>query len=408
MHFNLDNLRSQLRDVPMTSSFSRSVELLEDAFDYSQKADNSSSWEDFRSGDDAAFFGEQTLRSLLGREFHGQMESRLGWQGSDDQGRPSSALRKHIQLYVVIGYRGDERAARAACVLFHSGNVSLYDGADGAPTDKLGPLEMVRVRFGLMNRRQAHLLANHLNRFRRNQHHGEALSWVVKRGPAADTSARAWLDVVAGERQYLQHTVGQLPSWGLGSNAARGLAMYALEPKVLAHPDQVFSYGRARCLLPSRYAIYASAEAGDSGIPEGEVWSVVRNTECSEARRTAEKAGIIGRYFDFKYVEPEEKWGADDQLPPEDGPGYTPEPAEVYATSFSREEALRAMRVLRKNGYRSISAARVGADGSYVRWESGNPYFCHDEVRLSRELLVDGEPAFDVRLFTYFVDFENR
>jgi hypothetical protein len=408
MYFDLDQLRSQLRDVPLTSSFFRSVELLEDAFDYSQRADGRSSWGDYRFGDDAAFFGEQTLRSLLGREFREQMASRSDWQSSNGQGEPNHTLRKHIQRYVVVGYRDADRAARAACVLFHGGNISLYDGADGAPTVSVAALELVRVRLGLMNRRQAHLLVNHLNRFRRNQHHGEALSWVVKRGPAADTSARAWLNLVAGERQYLQHTVGELPSWGLGANAARGLAMYALEPKAVAHPDQVFSYGRARCLLPSRYAIYAANQAGDIDTPDGAVWCVVRKTECSEARRTAEKAGLIVRPFDFKYVEPEDMWGADDLLPPGDGPGYSPEPAEVYATSFSREEALRAMRVLRKNGYRSISAARVGADGSYVRWESGNSYFYHDEVRLARELLVDGEPAFDVRLFTYFVDFENR
>lgn len=408
MYFDLDQLRSQLRDVPLTTSFSRSVELLEEAFDYSRRAWDALRWENYRFGDDAAFFGEQTLRDLLGQEFREQMTSRSDWSRGEVSIEPHHDLRKHIQRYVVVGYRGADRAARAARILFHSGNVSLYDGADGPPTDKLRPLELMRVRFGLMNRRQAYLLANHLNRFRRNQHHGEVLNWAVKRGPAADTSARAWLDVVAGERQYLQHTVGELPSWGLGSNAARGLAMYTLEARAVACRDQVFAYGFGRCLLPPRYAIYAALEAGDRGILEGEVWSVVRKTECNEARRTAEKAGLIGRPFDFKYVEPEDMWGAADRLPPEDGPGYTPEPAEVYATSFSREEALRTMRVLRKNGYRSISAARVGADGSYVRWESGNPYFCHDEVRLSRELLVDGEPALDVRLFTYFVDFENR
>ena len=408
MHFDIDQLRSQLRDVPLTTSFSRSVELLEDAFDYTGSSASALAWNSYRYGDDAAFFGERTLESLFEPSFQVRMGSRLEWQMGEIACESHHNLRTHIQGYVVVGYRSDKGSSRAACVLFHSGSIGLYDGADGPPTDKVGALELVRVRFGLMNRRQAHLLANHLNRFRRNRHHGEALTWVVKRGPEADASARAWLDAVAGESQYMQHTAGELPSWGLGTNTAHGLAIYTLESRVAAHPDQVFSYGRARCLLPPRFLIYAGQRNGDSDLPTGETWNAVRATECADARGNAERVGLGGDSFEHADTRPEDMWGQDESAPPGDGPGYTPGPVEVYATSFGRKEAPQVMRALRKSGYRGIVASLVGVGGSYVRWESGNPYFRRDEVHLERELKVGGAPALDVRLFAHFVDFKRR
>jgi hypothetical protein len=76
----------------------------------------------------------------------------------------------------------------------------------------------------------------------------------------------------------------------------------------------------------------------------------------------------------------------------------------VYATSFSGDEAVRVMKALREAGYRGIHAFRVGTDGTYVRQESGNPYFHRQEVHEYRTLAVanEPEPELEVALRTFF------
>lgn len=400
MHFDIDHLRNLLRDVPLTASFSQSIELLEDAFDYSDRDPTAPPWYRFRSGDDATFFGEQTLRALLGKDFREDMPARYYWSGSLDPDDPR-ALRPHVQRYVVVGYRPE---GGGACVLFHSGNVIFFDDAAGPPTESVAALELVRVRSGLMNRRQAHLLANHLNRFRRNRHHGEVLNWVVKRGPDADSSAREWLDAVMGDCQYLRQTVGELPTWGLGANAAGHLVMYVVQPRMVAHRSQVFTYGAAQYLLPPRFAVRVVEKAPQGDVPVGQSWDATRTSECDEAKRVADVCewnGLIDGTYSNQGASPKDMWGIDDNnSAPGGDDGISPPAAEVYATSFSRQEVTRVMRALRKGGYYNIRAERIGADGTYVRWEAGMQYFRRYEVHVSRELLVDDEPSLGINLHT--------
>lgn len=402
MTLNLEHLQALLNDAPSSSSFTQSVELLEDAFDYTRrKDDNRPRWGHYRSGEDVEFFGERTLRALLGDDFRDELDDRRDYWDDTATGGPRSRVRLELQRYAVIGRRGGHPGA-PACVLFHSGQVSFSAGL-GPPDEKVRPFELVRIRAGLMNRRQALLLANHLNRFRRSGHHGEPLAWSIVRGPGPDSSARLWFDGVAGKGLHLRHTVGDLPSWGLRQWAAHAVEMYVVEPRRPAHREQVFTYGTARYLPPLRFAISAVEKMRSHGVPKDKQWSVTRATECEEAYSVAEaceQAGLIGN--DDEYVlNLGDFWGPKQDGNPWDGPAYTPSPAVVYATSFSRDEALRVMRTLRASGYRSVGVRRVGADGNYCRWETGNPYFAKQEIHVLREIAVAGAPEFTVHISTF-------
>ena len=404
MNINLTRLRALLKDVPAPTSFTESVRCLEDSFDYSYtrtSADNPR-WADCRAGGSEAFYGKRTLRQLLGEDFKEELRDRESFPDFELH-EPWKAVELEMQRFAVVGRRRETWGGLVTeRVLFHSGKVSFFDGYPCPPTSSpLRPTELIRVRSGLMNRRQALLLANHLNRFRRSRRHGAVLDWSVVQGPLPDSSARDWLDAIAGRGGHLRASVGDLNPWGLGPHAGDALVMYLIERKQSAIAEQVFSYGVPFCVLPARFEISAEMKVRPYGVPEDALWTVVRATRDRESftlARICEQATLLGstetrRAADF--------WGEIRDGAPMDT-SSDPHPSEVYATAFTRDEAIAVIRNLRADFHR-IRVHRVGIDGDYGRSLSGNSYFYETEINEHIDLVVAcGNSDLKVHVSTFF------
>ncbi len=171
-----------------------------------------------------------------------------------------------------------------------------------------------------------------------------------------------------------------------------------------AATEQVFAYGTPRYLLPPRFAIGGVLKARTYGVPEGQWFGVDRETEDSSARSISEiceQARLLGCEDAFARTTAEDFWGEYQDGSPFDY-SYIPTPSDVYASSFSREEAPCVMRSLRAAGYRGISASRVGIGGDYTHYKSGHSYFARYEIHVSEALTVPGEPPLDVAASTFF------
>ena len=400
MEFDLAQLRALLRDVPTPDRFNESVRLLEEAFDYTYSPRTSPPpWKRFRRGADVAFFGERTLRDLFGDHYRNLLADRRDFHDGDHDW---SQLRAEFQRYAVVGRRATVRGdTQTECVIFHSGRVSFQSGGACPPVGKLRSIELMRVRAGLMNRRQAYLLANHLNRFRRNRHHSDpGLTWSVVRGPAPGSSSRVWFDAVAGKGQTLHRTAGSLPTWGLGTSACEALALHFVKPILNRAPEQVFVYGAPRYLLPQRFTIRAVLITRPYGFPENQEWLVERQNEDASARAISmvcEQGGLLNEDAFADCDRAEDFWGPYQYGSPIDD-SVRLSPAAVYATAFSREEAIRVMRCLRTDGYRDIRACGVGTSGDLVRFTCGMSYFARYELYASHTFPAPDEPALEVKL----------
>ncbi len=391
----------------MPERFTASVELLEDAFDYSYQPNAEGykvSWRDCREGSCISFYGEQTLADLLDNNYLNVLPGRRNFYGEPDS-LPTSDVRLEFQRYAVVGRRVDaEGNVDTHRVIFHAGDIAFLEGRNRPLANvPLRPMELVRLRSGLMNRRQASLLVNHLNRFRRNHHQIDTLTWSVIRGPLPNSSARDWLDAVAGSGEHLQHTAGETLPWGLGLNASKALTLYVVIRSPSVNREQVFAYCPPRYILPPRFAISVRERIRSPSVQTGQNWHVTRRTEDASASALAavcEEAGLLGCEGPSEFTRAEDFWGPEDEGYP-DYAGYEPTPSQVYATSFSRDEAIRAMRVLRMAGYRDIKARRVGADGDFSRVQSGHSCFGQDEVSCHHTLIVPGRSELEIEVSTF-------
>lgn len=407
MNIDLDHLRTLLRDVPQNAGFTESIRLLEDAFDYAPRDESRPIWWALRCGPDVPFFGKHTLRALLGKDYLEELVEREYFCSDDGVSALTPNLRLAVQRFVVLGLREGHKRNEVACVLFHAGEVSFTEGAEGPPPEQVSSMDLVRVRAGLMNRRQAYLLASHLNRFRRSKRHGEQLTWVVVRGPVPDSSARRWLDEVGGKGLWLSTVAGESPEfgWGWGPNATRAVAVYITSKGGLAARHQVFADKPAHYILPPRWEVSAKEKTRSRGIPEDAVWKVTRNDLCPDAYAIAnvcELAGLITGFGTHEGFDPGGVWGRCMLLGGNDFPEYGLGAAEVYATSFSRQETGQVMRGLRAAGYQDIRAFRVGAAGHFGRQEYDNPYLFDRETHVHRELAIAGAPSFTAYLHAWF------
>lgn len=395
MDLNLKHLRDLVTKIPRASTYSHSVQMLEEAFDYSFSRAGVP-WDRLRRGCDIEFFGNQTLESLFGDEYDSLLRERRlfldgPWRYEADVW---SNYRLEFQQYAVVGRRATPAGEEAACLILHRGPIPALDGMERPPEGSLGAAALLRIRAGLMNHRQAHLLASHLNRFRNNDHHREKLTWSVVQGPGPDANARRWADGVIGRRSLLRVWSGAENSWGLGEQATCKLSAYLVDC-CARQTHRVISYGSPQVLLPPRYEVVAEFNRSSGQIPKGFAILASRLEPCKDAGAMAqvlERTGQIhgaGQPWD---PEIGDVWGeVQDGVPGSCELAYMQSPAGVYSSSLSREEAIATMKRLRVFGFWRVGARRVGVGGSYVRYDGGHPHFSRYEKVMETQMEVPME-----------------
>ena len=360
----LARLRDFVANVPEPTCFQESVRLLEEAFDYSGEPADGIPWGDLRQGQDIAFFGEKTLSTLFPEGFPSSRElfEQVPWSVTKRFGQ---GLRCELQRYLVVGIHTHSFGVRPQTVVMHGAHAVPFHESEWPGYARVEALELMRLRAGLMNRRQASLLANHLNRFGGRAHRMRGLNWQVVIGPEPDSSARSWLYGIA-RYDRLRHCVGEMLAWRLPGGVTDQLMTYDVDVEWGGHAS-TFTYRGYRAALPPRYDVMAQTA-------DGSAWQASRSAVCQDAysfARIHEDGGSVVRVGANFSEDICELWGYDqvEALPKSWGEAHCP--ARVYATAFSQSEAIQVMKELRLRGYRQIKAMPVGIDGLYLRDESG-------------------------------------
>ncbi len=392
-------LRSWLRDIPVPRGFSESNHLLARAF----ARDWSVNPAVRIPTNELLFYGEADLRELFGPDYRDALRSRVlnahKRLAFDEDFFPEHPnLRGMVDKYVVVGLKTrKERNGREfrsvtypKKVLFRSGVVDEADCVAQPVRTHERAGELVHVRGGLMNGRQASLLANHLNSYRRNARLNEVLTWQVTLGPVPSESPRAWLDALGGQNVFLRKHEGSPTTRALETDARENISVYGCERAAPRHPEQVFSYQRPRHFLPPRYTLSFVHGERPHGVPENEAFHVWRKHPCECASAIADaykKAGFIDDpESDIDYLSPSpssdvetqaallfKEDDTEDGAPPQYWYGM---PSSLsYARALDRFEVSRVARELRRLGHRRIRLAILGADGRYDRL--GYATSCH-------------------------------
>jgi hypothetical protein len=388
MNENLDELRQLLMQVPAATGFQDSVRLLEESFAPSYKDALSS----FAEYDGVDFHGRTLLEQLYPQDLSYEPWDRYGLRRIDWIPEGS---RRRVQKWAVVGYamesfdaRGNPIPGIAQTVLLNGARSDLLRASCEITADRRHLAERILIREGLMNRRQAILLASHLNRFRRNGKHLQPLNWRIVAGPGRGASAREWLNGLSTDGALLRRWLGELELAGLGENACGSIEVFRLSKGVKAHEEQVFAIEGAQTRLPPRFHVRASVPRGSSVLPEDLVLSYERKSACKSAASIAlnlERVGGLRLHRD-EVLKPglgyttdvgkrsrraldllaDELWG---ELGGGDGsPIYevSPEPPSgPYALALSKQEAVDALKHFRSNGFRGATALQHGIDGIY-------------------------------------------
>lgn len=385
----LDTLRDFLRNVPSPTSFHESVELLAKAF-APGVADNPAAGIE---GNDEAFYGVKALTELYGRDYADVLANRsfrfpmTDHQGGD--GEEPTDLRNLVDRFAVVAY---EQTARGVAKV--PAKVVLRVGLEEEVSTVLQPpkkgakaFELVRVRAGLMNRRQALLLANHLNRFKRSPSRNLPLTWRAVRGPDVADSARHWLDALGGGDLLFRRLGGSIPTWGLKEATRDCLAVYNCESAATWHDKQVFAYARPRMVLPTRYHVSYLPAVPPGSLPDGHALQVRRTELCPQAFAMAKaylEAGFINDSGMTATVDASTLWGDDWDLPRVYSSDVAP--AYSYSTGLELGEALAVVRYLRSTGNgRRVRIHVLGLGGAFGEGASGTrewmeafDYACHE------------------------------
>lgn len=396
MEADLDTYRALLRDIPTNPGFTDSVRLGDEAFG---RGSGNPLSVFFDGGDDIDFYGRTTLSNLFGENFVQVLSKRERFSAGPLRVLPGG-LRRKVHQFAVVGFRPSAKGdvAHAHAVIFRR-VPALAALHHPEPSHCCSPeAESIRLRSGLMNRRQAHLMANHLNRYRRSSHFDEALNWRVVVGPAPDASAREWLNRYPASGLFLREQHGALADRGFGRKTMESICIYGLETAQVWDREQVFSRDVPRPIPPSRYEILGSPVPGTQGLaPEFRFVATRQELDPHAAELAAAIRAVGCLPGESDYVASDDAlaaiWGGepeeDDGAPP-DGP-RSADPVSVYALSLSRSEAVSAMRILRSMGYRDLQLRKVGRDGEYVRDDEGHPHFWNQQVTVNAVFPLAGQ-----------------
>jgi hypothetical protein len=263
----------------------------------------------------------------------------------------------------------------------------LFDEAAGASNDVLATL---RLRSALMNRLQAELLADHLNRFAPSG--GRATTWKVVEGPAPDTSARAWLDATQPYASLLRQESGEAQAWDLGPIATDGIATYRLENEPSQASRQVFAMEPPRVILPPRFLLEGCLSLDDE-VPPGTVGMAVRRlVPCQEAKSLCARIG----YRNLK-APGHDAYRVARSHAISDFLSYQPplkSPAQTYPYALTGQEAEAAAAHLADIGWGEFNPRRVGEGGDY------NPLDIED-MAPQCDIEVPGATPLKLDLFLY-------
>jgi hypothetical protein len=381
MEQNLDELRNLLMQVPVATGFQDSIRLLEEAF-----ADYGDPLRVFDGGDQADFHGRWLLTKLFGKD--------LSCVGERERGQLSpwslpTGARRRVKKWVVVGYGASQTDGQdiptAQLVLLHGSASEALRCEDRVSADLLPFAEQLVLRESLMNRRQAVLLAAHLNRFRRSGRHVERLKWRVVAGPDRGIPPRVWLNKFLPDSQCLRRWRGELELAGLGTQTCSSISVFRPSSGARLHDGQVFSVEGPQIRLPPRFVVEATAPQGIPELPEQCSLTFRRDAMCEQAYSLAVGAelggalrgstftrAVVGRPFDAKDSSDSalreiamRLWGDVEDGAPQgyEVPGEGP--AAVYAKGLSKAEAVVALRYLRSKGYRKVTTVQCGEDGFY-------------------------------------------
>lgn len=405
-------LRKFLSEVPRTESFQESLRLTSQAFNAYDPRENLAL---DVSSDDALYFGEANLVSIFGQSFR---ESLSCLRFNLDPGPRESFtdavqlprdLRNRVDRFAVVGFDKDTHSTKTVreyprkVIL----RIAFSDQMDfrGRPLEGCErACESVRVRGGLMNRRQAMLLAQHLNGFRRNPSRHQVLTWKVIRGPEPRSSARAWLDGMGGEGFFMRRLLGDVPNWGIDDRTFSRLAIFDAEAANSWHAEQVFAYRRPRHVLPVRFEVSFVHKERPRGVPEGARLTVYRDSSCAESYAMATayvQAGFIddndaiparGPYF-----RQAEETGRMGLWPYDDDADGIPRAYSigdggpfVYATSLTAQEAREVMLHLRRLGRKEIRVRALGIHGHFAQGWHGTSAYLNRQVSCGGALGFEG------------------
>ncbi|WP_157615525.1 hypothetical protein [Rhizobacter sp. Root404] len=387
-------LRADLTDIPRNADRAASLQELERAFS------STGALATLTNGDALDFYGEATLTAVFGAHLDCPYTSRP-LNASRTTPPKHTGLRRRAYRYVVVGElsRDDLRApaGRASVLLLGLSAKSL--AFEGKSPVSANSLTMLRLRSGLMNRRQASLLAWHLNDFRESSNWDGSMMWRVVEGPEPDTSARGWLDSIADPAHFLRREIGEVATWGLGSRATSGIATYRLEHGQRASVDQVFASESPRLILPPRFQLIGDVD-DDCQFNDG-TWGIVvqrrESCETASALATAAGQGLLSAPTTPDTMtrhDPSDDLGAlaeDAKVFFSDEHGRHEYGAAKYALGLSEAETLAAISALSARGYGDFRAVRVGRGGNF------NPANIGDTSTI-KIIHVDGACPFDVTL----------
>jgi len=419
----------ELLQAPVAAGFSASVESLERVFDQSGPG----LLAEIEQGDDVDFFGQKAMTQAFGSDFRQRL---VGRSRFETEAPPElRGLRAGVHRFCVAGYKPASKFSfdgtlRAAIILFQARPLLIgrFDEYESLPEPAFGSISAIRVRAGLMNSLQARVLANHLNRFRRNAYHFEALEWRVIEGPPPDGSAHEWLNSLQACGPLLRRSIGDSEAWGLETNAMHAIASYRLDAGPVHSLEQVFSALPPLIELPPRYELLASWR---SSGPDGSIAPIVvarRHAMSEPDWRLAAALAAVGSLkgegswhnpetnwrtwlpenlasnFPLSWQVVDGMWGLPDQegqfsqreSPPCDA-------ASDYGHALTRDEALSAMPLLRARGYRQIRAVRIGLTRSYVS-QHAPPHIHRSERREIRLEVVSADVPFTLAVEGRWVD----
>lgn len=376
---------------------------IEDAF---RPAVSTSHWERFTSAhasplaylaerDELDFFGPNTLKAAFGDRLHDKVRGPSRLATNTDE-KWMAGLRRRAYQYAVVGYerhtRYQQTRNRAVAVALRRTNRLLYGEASLPPH---GLTETLKLRSGLMNKLQAQLLVEHLNRH--PESHDRCLqrrpTWAVVIGPEPDSSAKEWLETLEPMGSLMRRESGETAAWRLGPLATSGIATYRMENGLVLAPSQVFSMQPPRIILPPRYVLDCSHPDGATvymAADERSGVGVRRAQPCEEAANLCE----LVSESNLRMAE----------SPPGDesrllrgffaaGRIHDNDRSSHYALGFNEREAERVMAFLSAAGLGIFRSARLGQGGNF------NPLGFEDTAH-KKMLTLPGPAPLDIEFFT--------
>lgn len=350
-------------------------------------------------GDDKDYFGEQAFNlASTGLHYRVTASHRPGFVSGVAKDW-LVGLRMQAYTYAVVGYvhfvNRQQPQKRAVQLVLRMTPRLLYGEATGVLS---GMLETLKVRAGLMNKRQARLLADHLNGLEKSKEDSLAFTWEVTSGPTREDSVRRWLDCLQPQGPLLRRELGEAAAWGLGPTASASLATYRLENGTTVNSDQAFSSEPPRIVLPPRFLLECFPPEEYDPNPCTSGIAAHRHAPCQQSaqlftflpdsRLRDEDSWALGTKTSEVMDEIDRFFTGDSEDRPYNLPSHT------YPLALSHDEVARASQYLQASRSWSARAVRVGTAGYF------NPlHIC--ETILREVVTVPGPEPFELAIFSY-------